>query len=581
MKIKSTITGNLYEFTPGGKLEEERYLCPECSTHRKKKTDKCLAWNTQSNIGFCHNCGASFYVFDPSRKQEFVVPEWKNKTDLTDQAVKWFTGRMISQDTLVKMRIYSDEEFMPQHGKKVEVICFPFFFQNNIINIKYRGPLKSFKMHTGSELLFYNQDAILNNDSIIIVEGEIDALSFIQCGFNNVVSVPNGANVKMEYLDTYHTLFDKVKTIYLATDQDTKGIELRDELARRLGPERCMLVSFKDCKDANEYLIKYGSDFHDLLKHAAQIPTKGIVTVDSLHNDIAAMFVDGVPTGLKLNEPFDEYIGWETGRLAMVSGIPSSGKSEFVDYLTVKMNMLYGWKIAYFTPENYPLKYHYAKLFEKIIGKRFGKDTATEMDFDMAEDHIRNNFFYIMNEEDFTVDSMLTSAKILVKTRGIKVLVIDPYNRLEHQYKDSETQYISRFLDKITNFARFNDVLVFLVAHPRKMDKELNGKMKVPTLYDINGSSNFFNKTDYGFTVHRKSDERNILLNEVEIHWQKVKFKYLGHTGVLELKYNYINGRFQKDTNWDNRNWLVKDVSQTLIDYTEQSWEISQSECPF
>lgn len=342
-----------------------------------------------------------------------------------------------------------------------------------------------------------------------------------------------------------------------------------------------MVVSFKDCKDANEYLIKYGSDFHDLLKNASQVPTKGIVTIDNLHNDIAAMFVDGVPPGMKLNEPFDEYIGWETGRLAVVSGIPSSGKSEFVDYLAVKLNMLYGWKAAYFTPENYPLKYHYAKLFEKIIGKRFSKETATEMDFDLAEDHIRDNFFYIMNEEDFTVDSVLTAAKILVKTRGIKILVIDPYNRLEHQFKDSETQYISRFLDKLTNFARFNDVLVFLVAHPRKMDKDLNGKMKVPTLYDINGSSNFYNKTDYGFTVHRKTDERNILINEVEVHWQKVKFKYLGHTGVSELKYNFVNGRFQKDTNWDNRNWLVKEVSQTLIDYTEPTWELSQSECPF
>lgn len=581
MKIKSTITGNLYEFAPNGKLEEERYTCPECSASRRKKNDKCFAWNTHSNIGFCHNCGASFYIFDPSSKKEFVVPEWKNKTDLTDHAVKWFTGRMISQDTLVKMRIYSDEEFMPQHSKVVPVICFPFFFQNNLVNIKYRGPLKSFKMHTGSELLFYNQDALLNNEQIIIVEGEIDALSFIQCGFDNVVSVPNGANVKMEYLDTYYQLFDKVKRIYLATDQDTKGIELRDELARRLGPERCMVVSFKDCKDANEYLIKYGSDFHDLLKNASQVPTKGIVTIDNLHNDITAMFVDGVPPGMKLNEPFDEYIGWETGRLAVVSGIPSSGKSEFVDYLAVKLNMLYGWKAAYFTPENYPLKYHYAKLFEKIIGKRFSKETATEMDFDLAEDHIRDNFFYIMNEEDFTVDSVLTAAKILVKTRGIKMLVIDPYNRLEHQFKDSETQYISRFLDKLTNFARFNDVLVFLVAHPRKMDKELNGKMKVPTLYDINGSSNFYNKTDYGFTVHRKTDERNILINEVEVHWQKVKFKYLGHTGVSELKYNFVNGRFQKDTNWDNRNWLVKEVSQTLIDYTEPTWELSQSECPF
>ena len=577
MKIKSTITGLLYEFDPKGKLDEERYICPECSEHRKKKTDKCFAWNTKTSVGYCHNCGSSFYIFNPSDPKKYITPEWKNKTSLTDHAVKWFIGRMISQDTLIKMRIYSDTEFMPQYNKDVEVICFPFFFQETLVNIKYRGPQKSFKLNTGSELIFYNQDALLNNDSIIIVEGEIDALSFIQCGYDNVVSVPNGANVKMEYLDTYYLLFEKINHVYLATDQDTKGIELRDELARRLGSEKCYIVNFKDCKDANEYLIRYGSDFHDLIKNAIPIPTKGIITVDSLHNDITSMFVDGVPPGNKLNEPFDNYIGWETGRLATVSGIPSSGKSEFVDYLVVKMNILYGWKTAFFTPENYPLKYHYAKLFEKIIGKKFSKQTATQMDFEMAEDYIAENFFYILNEEDFTVDHVLSRAKVLVKTRGIKVLVIDPYNRLEHQYKDSETQYISRFLDKLTNFARFNDVLIFLVAHPRKMDRDTTGRLKVPTLYDINGSSNFFNKTDYGFTVHRKTDDRNLLLNEVEIHWQKIKFKYLGQTGISELKYNFVNGRFQKDTNWDNRNWLVRDVEQIKI---SDEWE-KRDDTPF
>jgi len=573
MKIKSTVTSLLYDFDVKGKIDEERYLCPECSTHRKKKSDKCFAWNTKSDVGFCHNCHASFYIFKPGEEKQFVIPIWKNITGLTDKAVKWFTGRMISQKTLVEMKIYSDNIFMPQFGMEIEAICFPFFFQESIVNIKFRGPQKSFKLHSGAELIFYNQDALLNFEEIIIVEGEIDALSFIECGFDNVISVPNGANLKMEYLDTYHELFEKITKIYLAVDQDTKGIELRDEFIRRLGAEKCFVVNFKECKDANEYLIKHGPEFHDLINDAIPVPVKGIVTVDSIYTDIHDLYISGVNPGKTLNEPFDELIKWETGRLAIVSGIPSSGKSEFVDYLVTKMNLLYGWKTGFFTPENFPLKYHYAKIFEKLIGKKFSVAVANEMEFEMAMDHIRENFFYVMNEDDCTVDTIIKTAKILVKTRGIKVFVIDPYNRLEHQFKDSETQYISRFLDKLSTFARMNDVLVFLVAHPRKMDKDNAGKLKVPTLYDINGSSNFYNKADYGFTVHRKTDDRNVLINEVEIHWQKVKFKYLGNGGVSDLKYNYINGRFQKDTNWDNTNWLNKSVEQKIINYTESSWD--------
>ena len=580
MKIKSTITGNLYEFIPSGKASEERYLCPECSHLRKKKNDKCLAWNNIESRGYCHNCSAAFYVFNPSEPKQFVLPEWKNITELSDKAVRWFTSRMISQKTLVKMRVYSDTVFMPQHNSSVEVICYPFFFQDKLINIKFRGPQKSFMMNAGSELLFYNQDALLNHEDIIIVEGEMDALAFIECGFNNVISVPNGANIKLDYLDTYHSLFDKINRVYLATDQDTKGIELRDELARRLGPERCLVVSFKDCKDANEYLLRYGSDFHNLLKDAVAIPTKGIVTVDHLYNDIQDLFNNGVEPGLTLGEPFDTNIKWETGRLAIVTGIPSSGKSEFVDYLVTKMNLKLKWKAAYFTPENYPLKYHYAKLYEKIIGKRFRATLSTPVDFDMAFDYIRENFFYIMNEEDFTVDFILTHAKILVKTRGVKVIVIDPYNKLDHQYKDSETQYISRFLDKLISFAKFNDVLVFLVAHPKKMDKDGNGKTRVPSLYDISGSANFYNKTDYGIIVHRQVSNENTMLNKIEVFWSKIKFKHLGEQGKTDLQYDYATGRFYANAP-NTGNWLSENTQQSIINYSEQSWEKDENAAPF
>lgn len=570
MKIKSTITNALYEFDPKGKTAEERYICPECSTHRKKKSDKCFAWNTASEVGFCHNCNASFYVFKPGEEKIYIVPEWKNITSLTDKAVKWFTGRMISQKTLNKMRVYSDEEFMPQLNQKCDVICFPFFFQGQLYNIKYRGPKKSFKQHSGSELIFYNQDVLLSSESVIIVEGEIDALSYIECDIENVISVPAGANIKLEYLDRYISLFENIKQIYLATDQDTKGIELRDEIARRLGHERCLVVSFKDCKDANDYLIKYGGPaLQDTIKEAIPIPTKGIVTVDHLYNDIRDLYMNGIEPGRSLGECFDTNIKWETGRLAIVTGIPSSGKSEFVDYIVTKMSLKLNWKAAYFTPENYPLKYHYSKLYEKIIGKRFRSSFSNEIEFEMAFEYIRENFFYIMNEEDFSVDTIIKNAKQLVRTKGIKIVVIDPYNKLDHQYGDSETQYISRFLDKLISFAKINDVLVFLVAHPKKMDKDAAGHTRVPSLYDISGSAHFYNKTDYGIVVHRQFTNENTMLNKIDVYWSKIKFKHLGEQGATKLEYDYETGRFAPTQVFDKTNWLIKNVQQQVMDYTE------------
>ena len=554
MKIQSSNTKQIYSFDSGNGTQE-RHLCPECSHTRKKNKDKCLAWNTKEKRGYCHNCTASFFEYSPHEAKQYTIPEWKNKTDLTDKAVKYFEGRMIKQETLNRMKVYSDIEFMPQYQKEVPVICFPYFLNEKLINIKFRGPQKSFKLVSGAELIFWNLDCLKEFTEVIIVEGEIDALTFVEHDFYNVLSVPNGANKNLEYLDTCIDSFKDIKKIYIATDQDTKGMEVRDELVRRLGPERCWIVSFKDCKDANEYFQKYGPDFKDVIKNAKPVPVKGIVEVGSMYADIYSLYTQGIQKGKEINiAKIDECVTWETGRLAIVTGIPSSGKSEFVDYVITKLNLLHGWKAAYFTPENYPLKFHYAKLFEKLIGKKFSNQKSTELEFDMAYNYVRDNFFYILNEEDFKVKSILDSAKILVKTRGIKIVVIDPYNKLEHQYKDSETQYISRFLDELINFAKFNDVLVFLIAHPRKMNKG-----EVPTLYDISGSANFYNKTDYGITIHRKTCDEGTMINEVDIYFQKIKYKHLGTQGVVNMKYDYITGRFNSGAGCDLSNWLIPD----------------------
>jgi twinkle protein len=571
MKIQSSITKQIYNYEPNG----ERSLCPECSHTRKKKNDKCLAWDKKENRGYCHNCTAAFFEFRPHEVKEYVCPQWSNKTELTDQAVKYFEGRMISQNTLVKMRVYSDREFMPQFNKEVPVICFPYFYNDKLVNIKYRGPQKSFKLVSGAELIFWNIDCLTKYDEVIIVEGEIDALTMIQAGFDNVLSVPNGANKNLEYLDSCIDLFSGIKKVFIATDQDTKGIELKEELIRRLGPERCYVVSFKDCKDANEYLIKYGSDIKDIVANAFPVPVKGIITVTSMYADIYNLYSEGIKRGKEIGmQKIDEVITWESGRLAIVTGIPSSGKSEFVDYIVARLNLLYGWKAAYFTPENFPLKYHYAKLFEKFIGKKFNNNKSSELEFDMAYDYVRENFFYILNEDDFKVKTMLDSAKILVKTRGIKILVVDPYNKLEHQYKDSETQYISRFLDDLINFAKFNDVLVFLVAHPKKMNKG-----EVPTLYDISGSANFYNKTDYGITIHRKVGDEGTMINEVDAYIQKIKYKHLGNQGVINLKYDYDTGRFNPSVGCDLSNWLLPNIND--IPVQTNFYELDKNEPPF
>jgi len=573
MKYQSSNTKSIYELDFYGK---KRYTCPECSDSRKKSKQKDLQFYPDTNRAYCFHCNSTFFEYKPFDKKEYVVPEWKNKTELTNKAVKFFESRMIKQDILNKMKIYSDKEWMPQVERNTEVICFPYFINNKLINIKFRGPKKSFKLNSGSQLIWYNYNAIVDYEEIVIVEGEFDCLSFIQCGIPNCISVPNGAK-NADFIDESIHLFED-KKIIIAVDNDTDGIELRDELIRRFGAENCRTVDFKECKDANEYHLKYGGfELQEVVKNARDVPIDGNIYVSSLRQDLEDLFKNGLTPGKStMVDEIDKYCTWETKRLAVVTGRPGSGKSEFVDYLVSKLNILHGWKAAYFTPENYPLKYHYSKMYEKFIGKEFSSRKSEMIDFDLAYEYIQDNFFYIMPEEDLSIDKILTNAKSYIKSKGIKILVIDPYNKLDHQQSkyQTETQYVSKFLDRLTSFAKLNDLLIFLVAHPVKLERT-----EIPTLYNISGSAHFYNKTDYGFTVHRVFDDNNSMTNEIEIHWQKIKFKHLGEQGVSELIYNYKNGRFEERgaiETWDNSNWLVQNVKPEI--YANESFD---KDCPF
>jgi twinkle protein len=248
-------------------------------------------------------------------------------------------------------------------------------------------------------------------------------------------------------------------------------------------------------------------------------------------------FEQGAPTGLTA---LDNFITFETKRLCVVTGVPGQGKSEFVDEMVLRLCLHHSWKIGYFSPENVPLVYHLRKLFEKVSGKRFSPQCTGPELYRRVQNFMGNNVCHIIPKADFCVDTVLEKARQLVRRKGIRILVIDPYNRMEHQIPPgmSETQYIDNFLDKLTNFAVLNDCLVILVAHPRKMNRDARtGSPDRPTLYDINGSAAFFNKCDFGLVVERMPDV-------VHIYVEKVKFRNLGQPGMVPLVFNPTNGRY-------------------------------------
>ncbi len=529
--------------------------CPKCSHTRKKKSDRCLSVNIDGGIYNCHNCGWSGAI--GIKKKVYFKPEDK-PNPVSDKVYDWFKMRGISKQTVSDFFITESMEFMPQKGKEVKVINFKYYNDENLVNIKYRTADKQFKMVQGAELIFYNLNSIKGQNDCVICEGEMDALSFHEVGIKNVVSVPNGAskgNQKLEYLDNCWHYFEGIDKIIIATDNDEPGEALREEIARRLGKERCYIFRYPEgTKDANDILVGGGPDvLKYCIENIVEYPLEGIQTVEDIESAIDYIYENGYPKGFNVGYPeFDKHLTFRIGELTTISGVPGSGKSEFIDQLMIRLSMLHGWKWGIWSAENQPSALHFAKLAEKYIGK--GSFYSKERNFQIttseltkAKEFINEHFFFVsFIDENLTIDSLIQKSKELAKRHGINGFLIDPYNYLEHKIRNgqSETQYVSEFLTKLSMNCKLTGLHTFLVAHPTKIQKK-DGAYEVPTLYQISGSAHFFNKTDNGIIVYRHFDPNNSD-NLVEVHIQKVRFKFIGKIGMVEFNYNRFNGTYHE-----------------------------------
>jgi twinkle protein len=526
--------------------------CPKCSQERKKKGDPCLSVNIDEGVWNCHNCGWTGGLKKQNnymQEKAYALPKIiDTQPEYSERLLNWFKDRGISKQTVIDNRIGEGREYMPQIGKEATTIQFKYYRNSQLINVKYRDGAKNFKLVKDAERIMYGLDDLLGKKSVIIVEGEMDKLAFYEAGFKNCVSVPNGAsNLKMEYLKDFP---ENLERVYLAVDNDEPGKKLQEELSRRIGRDVCYRVTYPEgCKDINDVLAKYDAEtVEQCIDQAQAYPLEGVLNVNDFNVDIDTLYENGLQRGSTVNHSsFDDLFSFASSQLTVITGIPTHGKSNFLEHLAIRLSSQHGWKFGVFSPEHYPMQLHFSVLAEKLIGKSFRKitryDRMTKNELHSAKDFIAEHYHWIRPDGDvYTIDAILETAKGLIRRHGINALIIDPYNKIDANIGgQNETNFINKFLTKLTIFKQKYDIHIFLVAHPRKMMKKDNGLYDVPSLYDIAGSANFYNQVDNGITVYR--DFKNHL---TDVHVQKVKFRHIGELGKVQFKYNLQNGRYSE-----------------------------------
>ena len=552
---------NQYDLKQGSK----EGICPLCSLDRKpeNRKAKCAMYDWERGLGTCMNCNEVFQLHTFKRKgggeKEYFKPDY-NPTELPDKVVDWFKGRGISASALLSLNVGYGVEYMPQVSANRNAIRFNYFIGDELINIKCRDGEKNFKLVKGAEKVFYNLNGLINSNVAIIVEGEMDVLALVESGIRHAVSVPNGAVIghnNLDYLDNCIDYFADKEKIIIAVDSDEAGQTLKNELIRRLGAEICYTANFGEAKDANEALVRFGADFvRNAMVNAVPVPLEYVVTLNDINDELEDFVHNGFKPGYQIGlDNFDDIFSTYTGQFITVTGVPSSGKSDFVDRMVVGYNQKYGWKTAYASPENQPIFLHGHKLMRKVWGKMPSKEDIGGDKWNEVKQHVNDNFYFI-DMETYDLDSVLSKGAELVKRKGIKCLVIDPYNKVRMKGASSLSipDATLEYLSKIDIFCKRYDVLVFLVAHPRKMNRNEAGEIMEPNFYDVKGGGEFYDSSYHGLCVHRDYKAKT-----VSVRVMKVKFQNLGQNGE---KATFV---------WDHQSGNY--IPQETIEIESMPWE--------
>lgn len=526
---------------------KEKLRCPKCDAQRSDKKDRSLMVNHKEGFGKCFYCDALTFRDETDNTYTEITQSNFKKIANNDKWLEYVKTRGISKQTLDRLFVTFERYYQPSLNKEVDNIVFNYYEGSKLVNKKFRSSNKKFTQISGSKPIFYNINSVLGADVVYIVEGEFDVLAMCEAGFKNTISVPNGANDNDDYWQNSEKYLKNVKQFVIAVDNDDKGNILRDKIAQRLGRYRCRYVDFKG-KDANDDL-KSG-DLKNSVESPISFPVSGTFTANDLRTGVDNLYDYGLP---KTIYPKGDWFGnlknifsIMRGQVILPTGIPSHGKSTFTDWYVLNLIKDYDMKASWYTPEHTPMDLYETELIQKVIGRNFwkeknGQPRITKEDLD-EYDNWANERIYLTDcgeDETPTWKWLLDKFKEQMYSFGIDIFVIDAFNKVILP-KGNKIEEINSILTKLTHFARANNVLIFLIAHPTKMKKNEAGFYEIPSLYDVSGSSDFRNQVHCGYTVYRYFDDdpRTTFIN------LKTKYYFQGKIGESEdFKYCDVNGR--------------------------------------
>lgn len=460
---------------------------------------------------------------------------------ITPVLEKWLEARAIDPEVAARYGVRSIER------QGTEWVVIPYVVDGLIVNNKYRElGTKRHAQDPDGQKVFWNQDVLkdttLEGQPLIITEGEWDALTAIECGYNRTMSVPDGAPAKPQggydggekysYVLPFRPQLQNIPEIILATDGDEPGGNLLSDLAIRIGRVRCKSLKYpRGCKDLNDAKMKYGNrGVVETINRAKWMAVPGTYTMSELPDEPAPVpYTLAMPTLRELWKP-------RLGDFIVITGSPGEGKSSLINAVCCDLAAQHNWRSSFLSPEQHPRHDHVRNL-RTWHARKLMRD-MTQPEFETADAWIEQHFRFVVPDEDDDVTLLWTLERFEndIIRHDVKVCVIDPWNEMDHDRPDgmNETDYIGFALRTIRRFGRKFRVIPIVAAHPQKIRRDKDGNIPIPTLWDISGSAHWANKADIGIVVARD-----------RIRMAKVRFQGInGQLGEVKTQFLTHSNRF-------------------------------------